>query len=343
MWDELLTPMEEAVEHMHVWAVAELEGESLAPISYELVGAARDLADLLGVRVEGVLLGKDVERLAQELIWRGADTVYVLEGDGLARYRTEAYTQVLGDLISEKRPEIVLLGATDIGEDLAPRLAQRLETGLLPDCSKLEVDQAERVLLGTRPTYDGELMVTNVCPETRPQIATVRPGVIEPFPPNEGRTGQVERTPISLLEEEVRAKVVEVVEEARKPSLQGARVVVAGGRGVGGAEGFHLLEELAQALGGAVGASRGAFDEGWVGKEYWVGGAGGTSVAPDLYIACGISGAIQHYLGIKDAKFIVTINKDPHAPIFKFADIGIVGDLHEVVPALIEELRATSG
>jgi len=343
MWDELLTPIEEVAEHMHVWALAELEGDSLAPISYELVGAARDLSDLLGVRAEAVLLGKDVERLAEELTWRGADTVYVLEDEGLAQYRTEAYAHVVAELVSERRPEILLFGATDIGEDLAPRLAQRLETGLLSDCSKVEVDQAERVLLGTRPTYDGELMVTTACPQKRPQMATVRPGAVEPFPPNTARMGEVERMPASLLEGNIRARVVEVVEEVRELSLPRAKVVVAGGRGVGSAEGFQLLEELARALGASVGASRGAFDEGWVGKEYWIGGAGGTPVAPDLYIACGISGAIHHYLGIKDAKFIVTINKDPRAPIFKFADVGIVGDLHEVVPALIEELRATSG
>ena len=343
MWDELLTPIEEVAEHMHVWALAELEGDSLAPISYELVGAARDLSDLLGVRAEAVLLGKDVERLAEELTWRGADAVYVLEDEGLAQYRTEAYAHVVAELVSERRPEILLFGATDIGEDLAPRLAQRLETGLLSDCSKVEVDQAERVLLGTRPTYDGELMVTTACPQKRPQMATVRPGAVEPFPPNTARMGEVERMPASLLEGNIRARVVEVVEEVRELSLPRAKVVVAGGRGVGSAEGFQLLEELARALGASVGASRGAFDEGWVGKEYWIGGAGGTPVAPDLYIACGISGAIHHYLGIKDAKFIVTINKDPRAPIFKFADVGIVGDLHEVVPALIEELRATSG
>jgi electron transfer flavoprotein alpha subunit len=294
------------------------------------------------VRAEAVLLGKDVERLAEELMWRGADTVYVLEDDSLAQYRTEAYAQVLAELVSERRPEIFLFGATDIGEDLAPRLAQRLETGLLSDCSKVEVDQAERVLLGTRPTYDGELMVTTACPQKRPQMATVRPGAVEPFPPNTARTGEVERMPASLLEGNIRARVVEVVEEVQELSLPRAKVVVAGGRGVGSAEGFQLLEELARALGASVGASRGAFDEGWVGKEYWVGGAGGTPVAPDLYIACGISGAIHHYLGIKDAKFIVAINKDPRAPIFKFADIGILGDLHEVVPVLIEELRAMS-
>ena len=340
MWDELLTPLEEISEHMHVWAVGEVDGDELAPVSYELIGAARDLADLLGVEASAVLLGKDVQKLAAELIWRGADTVYLVEDDGLAQYSTEGYAHALEQLINERKPEIVLFGATDMGEDLAPRLAQELKTGLLPDCTGLELDQAERILLGTRPTYEGGLLVTNACPEKRPQMATVRPGAIEPYPPSEARMGEMEKIGVSLGEGELGAALLEVVEEVHKPALQEAKIVVAGGRGVGGEKGFQLLEQLAQELGGAVGASRGAFDEGWVGKEYWVGGAGGTPVAPDLYIACGISGAIQHYLGIKDAKLIAAINKDPRAPIFKFADVGIVGDLHEVVPALIDELRA---
>jgi len=341
MWDALLTPIEEEGEYKHVWAVAEIEDDSLAAISYELVGAARDLADLLGVQASAVLIGKKLEGLAEELVWRGADTVYVVDDDALAEYSTEAYAQVLGDLINERKPEIVLFGATDMGEDLAPRLAQDLKTGLLPDCTRLELGQAERILLGTRATYDGGLMVTSTCPEKRPQMATVRPGAIDPYPPSEARAGDTEQVAVTLAKEEGRAKVLEVVAEVRKPALQDARVVVAGGRGLGSADGFELLEELAQELGGAVGASRGAFDEGWVGKEYWVGGAGGTPVAPDLYIACGISGAIQHYLGIKGTKFIVAVNKDPRAPIFKFADVGIIGDLREVVPALMDELKGT--
>ncbi len=340
MWDELLTPIEEEPEHIHVWAIGEVEEDGLAAISYELMGAARDLADLLGVEAVAVLLGQDVEGLAEELIWRGADRVYVVEDDALAEYSTQAYAHALAELAYDKKPEILLFGATHMGEDLAPRLAQELKTGLLPDCTRLELDQAERILLGTRPTYDGGLMVTNACPEKRPQMATVRPGAIEPYPPSEARTGEVEKVAASLGEEKLGSRLLEVVKEAHKPALQEAKIVVAGGRGVGGEEGFQLLEGLAEELGGALGASRGAFDEGWVGKELWVGGAGGTPVAPDLYIACGISGAIQHYLGIKDAKFIVAINKDRRAPILKFADVGIVGDLHDVVPALIDELRA---
>lgn len=339
MWDELLTPMEEEAEAIHVWAVAEVDRGTMAPISYELLGAARDLADVLAVRAEAVLVGKGIGGLAEELGWRGADAVYVVEDDRLGQYRTEEYAQALAGLIEERKPEIVLLGATDTGNDLAPRLAQRLDTGLLPHCTKLEVDQVERVLLGTRPAYAGELMVTSACSHKRPQMATVRPGAVLPFPPDQSRMAEVEQVAVALGAESLTVVVEDLVEELPKPTLKGARIVVAGGRGVG-ADGFGLLEELAGELGAAVGASRGALDEGWVGEERWVGGAGGTPVAPDLYIACGISGALQHYLGIKDARFIAAINTDPHAPIFKFADLGIVGDVHEVVPALLDELRA---
>ncbi len=338
MWDELLTPIEEVAEAMNVWAVAEVEKGTLAPISFELLGAARDLADLLGVHVEAVLIGSEVRSLADELASRGADVVYVVEDDRLGQYQTESYADALVSLVREKNPEILLLGATDLGEDLAPRVAQKLGTGLLPDCSKLEIDQAERVLLATRPTYDGELMVTSACPQKRPQIATLRAGAVEPYPPNPSRIAEVETIAVESERVGVTTRVLEVVDELREPALQQARIVVAGGRGVG-ADGFQLLQELAHELRAAVGASRGALDEGWIGKEYWVGGAGGAPVAPDVYVACGISGALQHYLGIKDARFVVAINKDPSAPIFKFADLGIVGDVAEVVPALIEELR----
>jgi electron transfer flavoprotein alpha subunit len=340
MWDELLTPIEEVVEAMNVWAVAEVEKGALAPISFELLGAARDLADLLAVQVEAVLMGSEVRGLADELASRGADVVYVVEDDRLGQYHTQSYADALVTLIREKNPEILLLGATDLGEDLAPRVAQELGTGLLADCSKVEIDQAERVLLGTRPTYDGELMITSACPQKRPQIAALRAGAVEPYPANPSRAAEVETIAVESEGVGVGTRVLELVDELREPGLRQARIVVSGGRGVG-ADGFQLLQELARELGAAVGASRGALDEGWVGEEYWVGGAGGTPVAPDVYVACGISGALQHYLGIKDARFIVAINKDPAAPIFKFADLGIVGDVGEVVPALIEELRAT--
>jgi electron transfer flavoprotein alpha subunit len=341
MWDELLTPIEEVAEAMHVWVVAEVDQQELSPVSFELLGAARDLADLLGVRVEAVLLGKAVAELAEQLGWHGADTVYVVEAERLAEYRTEEYTGALANLIGEKNPEIVLFGATDVGDDLAPRLAQQLDAGLLSHCTKLEVDQAERLLLGTRPTYGGELMITSACTTKHPHLATVRPGAIEPYPPDRSRFAEIEQVEPEWGEELAGASLVETVAELPRPVLQEASIVVAGGRGVG-PKGFELLEELAHQLGAAVGSSRGALDEGWVDEEYWVGGAGGTPVAPDLYLACGISGALQHYLGIKDARFIVAINTDPEAAIFKFADLGIVGDVHEVVPALLAGLRAES-
>ena len=339
MWDELLTPIDEATEAVHTWAVAEVENGGLAPITYELLGAARDVADLLAVEVEAVLIGSDVETLTEELVARGADRVYVLDDASLGEYAADTYVQILGDLIRERNPEIVLFGATDMGDDLAPRLAQELGTGLLPHCTRLEVDQGERILLGTRPTYSGELMVTMACPEKRPQMATIRPGSVEPFPPDASRMAEIESIAVKPVKGTMQSTGVEVGEGLPEPELRRASTVVAGGRGVG-ADGFRLLEELAREMGAALGASRGAVDEGWVGDEYWVGGAGGIWVAPDLYLACGISGALQHFLGIKDAGFIVAINNDPDAPILKFADIGIVGDVHEVVPELLEELRA---
>jgi electron transfer flavoprotein alpha subunit len=338
MWDELLTPIEEVTEAINVWAVAEMEGDQLSPVSYEVLAAARDLADLLYVRAEAILLGRGLERLAEQLIWRGADTVYLLDNEALASYETQAYLRALTDLIRVKNPEALLFGATDLGEDLAPRLAQALDTGLLPCCVKLEVDQTERLVLGTRATHGSELLVTSACPNQRPQIVTVRPGAVQPFPADKSRVGEIEQVAVDLAETPIGAEWLEIVHEVSKPSLQQASIVVAGGRGAG-VEGFALLEELAQELGAAVGASRGAYDEGWVGKEYWVGGAGGTPVAPDLYVACGISGALQHYLGIKDARFIVAINTDSQAPILRLADIGIIGDVMEVVPALIGALR----
>jgi electron transfer flavoprotein alpha subunit len=342
MWDELLTPIEEVTEAVNIWAMGEIEGDQVSPVSYEVLGAARDLADLLAVRAEAVVLGRDLEGLAEQLIWRGADTVYLLDDEGLASYETQAHLKSLADLVRMKNPEALLFGATDLGEDLAPRLAQELDTGLLPCCVKLEVDQTERLVLGTRATHGGELLVTSACQDQRPQIVTVRPGSIQPYPADKSRVGEIEQVTVDLAEATAGAKWLEIVQEVSKPSLQRASIVVAGGRGAG-VDGFALLEELARELGAAVGASRGAFDEGWVGEEYWVGGAGGTPVAPDLYVACGISGALQHYLGIKDARFIVAINTDSRAPIFKLADVGIVGDVKEVVPALIEELRAAGG
>ena len=325
-------------EYMNVWAIAEVGQGRLSQVGLELVAAARELADRMGERAEVVLLGQQVEDQAQELIRRGADLVYLADDRTLADYSTEGYLATLTALVEANRPLVLLLGDTEMGQDLAPRLAQRLGTGLISGCTRLEMDLTEWLLLGTSPTYDDRLMVTSSIPWGRPQMATLRPGAIEPFPPDDWRTGSVEE--VSLEEIEPVVKIVERGLEVPRPRLEEARVVVAGGRGMGGPQGFEMLKELAEFLGGAVGGSRGAVDEGWIGEEHWVGGAGGKTVKPDLYIACGISGAIQHYLGIKESKYIVGINTDERAPIMDLADVGIVGDVHEVVPALIEELKA---
>lgn len=325
-------------EYMNVWVIAEVGQGKLSPVSLELVAAARELADRMGERAAVVLLGHQVEDRAQELIRRGADLVYLADDPTLADYSMEGYLATLTALVEANRPLVLLLGDTEMGQDLAPRLAQRLGTGLISGCTRLEMDLTEWLLLGISPAYDDRLMVTSSIPRGRPQIATLRPGAIEPFPSDDWRTGSVERASLEKVIPAV--KIVERGLEVPRPTLEEAKVVVAGGRGMGGPEGFEMLGELAELLGGAVGASRGAVDEGWIGGEHWVGGAGGKVVKPDLYIACGISGAIQHYLGIKDSKYIVAINTDERAPIMDLADVGIVGDVHEVVPALIEGLKA---
>ncbi|MFQ6057546.1 MAG: electron transfer flavoprotein subunit alpha/FixB family protein [Anaerolineae bacterium] len=332
---------EEEVAYRHVWVVAETR-DGVVPITLELLGAARELADMLGVYVQAALLGHGVQELAQPLIHHGADTVYLADDPALAPYRAEAYAQVLAQLVEERRPEILLLGATDLGNDLAPRLAQRLGTGLITGCTELAIDESQRLLLATYPTYQGRLMATAVCPDRRPQMATLRPGAFRPAFADEYREGTVEPVAVSIDETALRTRVGDVIAETqREEPLRRARVVVAGGRELGGPEGFALLEELAKWLGGVVGASREAVDEGWVSADRAVGGVGGVTIQPDLYLACGISGGIQHYLGVRDARFIVAINQDPRAPIFRFADVGVVGDPHQVVQALIEALNAT--
>jgi len=339
--DFLESMMGEAVEespYRDIWVVVEKEGEALAPVVLEMLGKARQLSDSLGVYVKAVFLGESTEEFRQALIANGADVIYVTDDPRLNEYSTEIYSKVLGDLIEEEKPEIVLLGATSMGRDLAPRLG----TALFTNCLSLEIDEMQRQLLATYPLYGGEYFQTSVCPEARPQIATVLPGAFRPPLADPSRTGEVETVAVDIDDLEIRSKVLKVVSEEVRPEvpLDKAKIVVSGGRGMGDAESFALVQELAEVLGGQVGGSRGAVDEGWIGEERRV-GLGGTQIAPDLYVACGISGAIQHYAGILDSKFVVAINKDPNATIFQVADVGIVGDVHEVLPALIKELRET--
>ena len=332
---------EEEIVYRDIWVMAEVEDGVLTPVSLEMVGKARELAAALGAYVQAVLLGENLESLAQALIHHGADGVYLADDPRLAEYHLETHAEVLSDLFQEKKPEIILFGATELGQELAPRLAQRLGTGLISDCLNLSIDETERVLLATHPVYSGEYFHINTFLGAKPQIATVRPGTFRlPFA-DEYRYGDVEEIAINLEGIEGKVKVLSVYAEEAQPEipLSKARVIVAGGRGVGDAEGFALVEELAEALGGQVAGSRGAMDEGWISEEHLV-GLGSATVKPDLYIACGISGDVYHYFATQEAKFVVAINKNPEAPIFKVADTGIVGDPKEVIPPLLAELRA---
>ncbi len=339
-WESMVGEAVEESPYRDIWVVVEKKGDALAPVVLEMLGQARRLADSLGVYVKAVFLGESTEELRRELISNGADVVYVSDDPRLNEYSTEIYTKVLSDLVEEGKPEIVLLGATGIGRDLAPRLAQRLGTALFTNCLRLEIDEMQRQLLATYPLYGGEYFQTGVCPEARPQMATVLPGAFRPPLPDPSRTGEVETIAVNIDDVKVRTKVLKVIGEETRPEvpLGKAKIVVSGGRGLGDARSFALVEELAAVLGGQVGGSRGAVDEGWIGEEKQV-GLTGAQIAPDLYIACGIAGAIQHYAGVLDSKFVVAVNKDPNATIFQVADVGIVGDVHEVLPALIKELK----
>jgi electron transfer flavoprotein alpha subunit len=322
-----------------VWVLAELKNGSPLETTYELLGAGRPLADTLNTPLTALLFGDGVAAAADLLIARGADTVYVVEDPALAVFNDEVYTAVAAQLVEAGRPEILLISASAYGRSLAPRLATRLNTGLAADCTQLTIDPEQMILLQTRPVYSGSLLAAVVCPERRPQMATVRPRAMKALPADPGRTGQVVRPAVTLPERRQTRVVDVVVDLAEKISLNEAEVIVAGGRGLGEAKNFALLAELADVLNGAVGASRAVVDSGWIAYSQQVGQTGKT-VAPRLYLACGISGADQHLAGMSSSDIIIAINKDPEAPIFKMATYGIVGDVLEVVPALIRELRS---
>ncbi len=326
-------------DYLGVWVIVEQRDRQLLKVALELVSEGRKLADSLGRSLSAVLLGDEVEKLTGELIAYGADKVYLIEDSQLNNYNTESYVAILEKLVQQEKPEILLIGATHNGRDLAPRLSARLGTGLTADCTELAIDQEKGVLLQTRPAFGGNLMATIVCPNHRPQMATVRPGVMVKAEVDNQRQGEVIKFDPNLAELAIKAQVQEVVKAAKQQvNLEEARIIVSGGRGLKKADGFKLLEELAEIMGAQVGSSRGCVDNGWICHDHQVGQTGKT-VQPDLYIACGISGAIQHLAGMTNSKMIVAINKDANAPIFQVADYGIVGDVYTVVPKLIEELR----
>lgn len=321
-----------------VWVFAEQRGGVLQKVSLELLGKAQELAETLGEEASAVLLGEGVRDLASPLTAYGARTVYVAEHPCLDTYRAIPYTDVLEGLIRTYKPGILLLGATHIGRDLGPRLSRRVAVGLTADCTELAIDPNERILLQTRPAFGGNVMATIANRFSRPQMATVRPGVMETKRSAEPG-GRVILHPVTLSEEDIPTKVLEIVREQKQAvNLSEARVIVAGGRGVGSAQGFESLASLARLLGGETAGTRVAVEEGWIPPEKQVGQTG-QSVRPEFYIACGISGAIQHRAGMQHARYVLAINKDPRAPIFQVADWGIVGDLHEVVSEMIAQIQ----
>ncbi|MBK1810508.1 electron transfer flavoprotein subunit alpha/FixB family protein [Clostridium sp. YIM B02505] len=321
-----------------VWVFAEQRNGELQKVSLELLGEGRTIADKLGVKLTALLIGNNVKGLAEKLGAHGADEVLVVENELLENYTTDGYTKVICDLATERKPEILFIGATFIGRDLGPRVAARLTTGLTADCTSLDIDAEGKFLLATRPAFGGNLMATIACTDHRPQMATVRPGVFSKI--DTENKAVVEEVKISLTDADVRTKVVKVVKEAKDiVDISEANIIVSGGRGVGNKENFALLKELADALGGTVAGSRAATEAGWLEAAYQVGQTGKT-VKPTIYIACGISGAIQHTAGMQDSDMIIAINKDATAPIMKMADYAIVGDLNKVIPELIAKAKA---
>lgn len=321
-----------------VWVFAEQRGGKLMPVVIELLGEGRKLAEQIGTELCAVLLGENVADLARECIGYGADKVYVADAPELKDYTTDAYTKVIYEAIQQYKPEIVLCGATHIGRDLGPCLSVKCETGLTADCTKLEIDPVDHKIMQTRPAFGGNLMATIVCPEHRPQMSTVRPGVMEKAAFDPDRTGEIVTLQPVFADGDLRVKVLEIVKNLENAvSLTDAKVIVAGGMGLGSKEGFDLLAKLADRLGGVVAASRACVDAGWA-PHSWQVGQTGTTVKPTIYIACGISGAIQHVAGMKDSGYIVAINKNPSAAIFELADYGIVGDLYDVIPAILDAL-----
>lgn len=333
--------MSEHVETVgpRIWVFIEQEERQPHPVSWELLGAARRLAaELEGSVVEGVLLGHEVADIAPLAYRYGARRVYLIDDPVLEPYRNLPYGVGVSRLVEKYRPEIFLIGATTLGRDLASSIATRVRTGLTADCTELAIDPKQKILAATRPTFGGNLMATILCRQHRPQMATVRPRVLPMPEPLPAADGELLREPLGLSEDEIQVHRLRLIPGAVRTNIEYADVVVAGGRGVGGPEGFKLLGELAEALGGVVGASRPVVDAGWVPYEHQVGQTGKT-VRPKLYIAAGISGAVQHKVGMSGADVIVAINSDPAAPIFQIADVSIVGDLYDVIPELIKQVK----
>jgi len=337
-------------EYKGVFTFAQQVDHKLEGVSFELIGKGKELAKDLGVEVTAVLLGSGITDLADQLAEYGADHVIVVDDPKLENYRTEPYAQALAGVINEFKPEIMLVGATAIGRDLGPTVSARVKTGLTADCTQLDIgqfplnadpaDAKQNQLLMTRPAFGGNTIATIACPDNRPQMATVRPGVMIKCEPEKGKKADIIEFKPDLTENNKYVEILDIVKQVKKTAdIMEAKILVSGGRGVGGPENFSILEDLAEVLGGTVSCSRAVVDAGWKPKDLQVGQTGKT-VRPNLYFAIGISGAIQHVAGMEESDIIIAINKDESAPIFEVADYGLVGDYKKIVPALTEALKS---
>ena len=332
--------MSALADYKNVWVFIETgEDGNAKNVGLELLTPARTLCHE-GEKLVAIVIGENVEGAAKKAIQYGADEAIIVEGPEYKAYTTDAYAIALVTLVEKYKPCAMLIGATNNGRDLGPRVSCRLKTGLTADCTSLALDPDSGNVAWTRPAFGGNLMATILCPDNRPQIGTVRPGVFKKGTPDEAKTGNITKEDIHVAASDIRTKIIEVIKEvnAEQVNLEEAEVIVSGGRGMKGPENFAILKELADVLGGTVGASRAAVDSGWIPHAHQVGQTGKT-VGPKIYIACGISGAIQHVAGMSSSDTIIAINKDPDAAIFGVADYGIVGDLFEVVPAMTEEIK----
>ncbi len=334
-------PSSLVTDYKGVWIFAEQRNGKVSSVSYELLGVGRKLSQELETELSAVLFGANEEE-AKELIRWGADRVYLCNVPALEKFNDIPYADLLSRLLQKHKPAILLAGATPIGRSFIPRVAARVKTGLTADCTSLEIDKQTRSLFQVRPAFGGNIMATIICPNHRPQIATVRPRVMKRGEYDANGTGEIINIEPGSISSQT--KVIDIIKEVSEltVNLHEADVIVAGGRGLGDAKGVKLLEELAQALGGAIGASRAAVDEGWISYSHQIGQTGKT-VCPKIYIACGISGAVQHLVGMQSSDIIIAINKNPEAPIFNVATYGIVGDLYEIVPLLIKKIKEVKG
>ncbi|MDM5314952.1 electron transfer flavoprotein subunit alpha/FixB family protein [Fictibacillus sp. b24] len=326
-------------DYSGIWVFIEVKDGEVVPVSLELLGAGRELADKRGTELAGVLIGENVTHLADTVFEYGADTVYVYDHAIFKNYRTESYMKALLECCEKYKPEVILYGATSTGKDLASAVATDLPTGLTADSTILDIEEDTGLLLASRPAFGGNIMATILCKKYRPQMATVRPKVMKALTPEPGRTGRLVEEKTSLKEDDIRTKVLEIVQHTtKKVRIDEADIIVAGGKGLGSANGFQLVHDLAETLGGAVGASRDVVEAGWVEHHHQVGQTGVT-VTPKIYFAIGISGAIQHIVGMQNSSLIIAINNDPEAAIFQSSHYGIVGDAFEIVPLLIQQFK----